>query len=444
MSGGAPVAAPCGRLTIAAAVSLEGVGLHLGRPCRLTFRPARAGEGVAFVRADRPSQRPMRALIENARQVERRTQLGDGDAAVHTVEHVLAAVAAAGIDDLRIELDAPEPPVLDGSAGPFFRALRSAGIVGANGAGGPGARMLRPTVLSVRSPLRVDDGDSWYEAYPAAGLTLDVTIDFPHPLIGRQRCTVEVGPETFARDLADARTFGFTHELDGLREAGLIKGGSVANAIVLDSRGGVVEGVEALRWPDEFVRHKTVDCVGDLALAGAHIRARIVAHRPSHRGTIKLVQALLRQATKETCVLGIEDIMKVIPHRYPFLLVDRILELEAGQRVVGIKNVTINEPFFAGHFPGHPIMPGVLIIEAMAQVGGMLLMGSIEAPESKVVYFISLDNVKWRKPVKPGDQLRFELEVVQLRGAVCKMRGVAKVDGEVVAEADMAAMLRDR
>lgn len=438
--------APCGgRRTIAGSISLEGIGLHLGRPCRLTFKPARAGDGVSFVRGDRPSQRPMRASIENAREVERRTQLGDGDDAVHTVEHVLAAVAAAEIDDLRIELDGPEPPVLDGSAGPFFRALKSAGIVMQNGASGPGAAMLRPTVLSLREPLRVEDGRSWYEAHPATKLELDVTIDFAHPLIGTQRYQMDLGPDTFARDIADARTFGFTDELDTLRAAGLIKGGSVKNAIVLDSRnGGIVPGVAPLRWPDEFVRHKTLDCLGDLALAGARIRARIVAHRPSHRGTIKLVRALLQQAIKETCVIGIDDIMKVIPHRYPFLFVDRILELEPGKRVVGIKNVTINEPFFAGHFPGHPIMPGVLIIEAMAQVGGMLLMGSIDDPESKVVYFISLDNVKWRKPVKPGDTLRFELDVVQLRGTVCKMRGVAKVEGETVAEADMAAMLRDR
>ena len=450
MNSGSSAAPPCegasGRLTIGSTVSLEGVGLHLGRQCRLTFHPARAGDGVVFVRADRPSQRPMRATIENAREVERRTQLGDGDDAVHTVEHVLAAVSAAEIDDIRIEMDGPEPPALDGSAGPFFRALRGAGIVAANGAHASTASLLRPTVLSLDRPLRVDDGESWYEAHPARSLALDVTIDFPHPLIGRQRCTVDVGPDTFARDLADARTFGFTDELDQLRAAGLIRGGSVENAIVLDSNGqGVAEGVGALRWPDEFVRHKTLDCVGDLALAGGRIRARIVAHRPSHRGTIKLVRALLRQATKETCVLGIEEIMKVIPHRYPFLLVDRILELEPGQRVVGLKNVTINEPFFDGHFPGHPIMPGVLIIEAMAQVGGMLLMGSIEVPENKVVYFVSLDGVKWRKPVKPGDQLRFELEVMQVRGIVCKMRGVAKVDGEVVAEAgEMVAMLRDK
>jgi UDP-3-O-[3-hydroxymyristoyl] N-acetylglucosamine deacetylase/3-hydroxyacyl-[acyl-carrier-protein] dehydratase len=199
-----------------------------------------------------------------------------------------------------------------------------------------------------------------------------------------------------------------------------------------------------LRWQDEFVRHKALDCVGDLALAGRRVRARVLAYRPSHRGTVLLVRQMLTLAAKETRMLGIEKIMQVLPHRYPFLLVDRILELEPLKRVVGLKNVTINEPFFQGHFPGHPIMPGVLIIEAMAQVAGVLLLGSVEKPESKVVYFMSLDNVKWRRPVKPGDQLRFELEVVQIRGKVCRMRGVARVDGDVVAEADMAAMVVDR
>jgi len=199
-----------------------------------------------------------------------------------------------------------------------------------------------------------------------------------------------------------------------------------------------------LRWSDEFVRHKAMDCVGDLALAGARVRARIVAVKPSHRGTVTLVREMVKAGRKEKGMYTIEDIMKVLPHRYPFLLVDRILEIEEKKRIVGLKNVTINEPFFQGHFPGHPIMPGVLIIEAMAQVGGMLLMGSVDEPESKVVYFMSLDNVKFRRPVKPGDQIRFELEIVQIRGMVCKMRGVGKVDGEVVAEADMAAMVRDR
>ncbi|HVT37430.1 MAG TPA: 3-hydroxyacyl-ACP dehydratase FabZ, partial [Gemmatimonadaceae bacterium] len=191
-------------------------------------------------------------------------------------------------------------------------------------------------------------------------------------------------------------------------------------------------------------RHKALDMLGDLALTGRRVKARITAVRPSHRGTVKLVRELLAHSHREERVIDIEDIMKILPHRYPFLLVDRILELEPQKRVVGIKNVTINEPFFQGHFPGHPVMPGVLIIEAMAQVGGMLLMGTLDDPESKVVYFISLDNIKFRKPVKPGDQLRFEVDMVQVRGKVCRIAGVAKVDGTVVCEAEMAAMVRDR
>jgi UDP-3-O-[3-hydroxymyristoyl] N-acetylglucosamine deacetylase/3-hydroxyacyl-[acyl-carrier-protein] dehydratase len=191
-----------------------------------------------------------------------------------------------------------------------------------------------------------------------------------------------------------------------------------------------------------------MDCIGDLALAGARVQARIVAVKPSHRGTVTLVREMVKAGRKtgrkEKAMYTIEDIMKVLPHRYPFLLVDRILEIEENKRIVGLKNVTINEPFFQGHFPGHPIMPGVLIIEAMAQVGGMLLLGSVPDPDTKVVYFMSLDNVKFRRPVKPGDQLRFELDVVQLRGTVCKMRGIGKVDGETVVEADMAATIRDR
>jgi UDP-3-O-[3-hydroxymyristoyl] N-acetylglucosamine deacetylase/3-hydroxyacyl-[acyl-carrier-protein] dehydratase len=242
------------------------------------------------------------------------------------------------------------------------------------------------------------------------------------------------------RDLAPARTFGFMREVEELRGKGLIQGASTTNALVLDDE-GVVDA--ELRFPDEFVRHKAMDCVGDLALAGSRVRARIVAHKPSHRGTVTLVREMTRAAVSEKTAYSIEDIMKVLPHRYPFLLVDRILEADS-KRIVGLKNVTINEPFFQGHFPGHPIMPGVLIIECMAQIGGMLLVGAVDDPESKVVYFMSLDNVKFRRPVRPGDQLRCELVMTQVRGRTCRMKGVATVDGDVVAEAEMAAMLRDR
>jgi UDP-3-O-[3-hydroxymyristoyl] N-acetylglucosamine deacetylase/3-hydroxyacyl-[acyl-carrier-protein] dehydratase len=420
------------RQTIRTSATVAGIGLHLGRPVTLRFEPAPPHEGITFRRGDRAGAAPVRAHASVATPAELRTQLGTGDDAFHTVEHVLAAVGALGIDDLRIVLDAAEPPVCDGSAQPFIAALVGAVL---REHGGPA------TWLRLTEPVVFEDGASRYEAHPADGLELDVTIDFPHPLIGVQTVKLAVTPESFGRELAAARTFGFLRDVEAMRARGLALGGSTDNAVVLDETG--VVGT-TLRWPDEFVRHKALDCVGDLALAGARLRARIRAHKPSHRGTVLFVRELLRTAKEESSVLGIEEIMKILPHRYPFLLVDRIVELEERKRVVGLKNVTINEPFFQGHFPGHPIMPGVLIVEAMAQVGGMLLLGSVEEPESKVVYFMSLDNVKFRKPVRPGDQLRFELDVQQLRGAVCKMHGKALVDGEVVCEADMAAMVRPK
>ena len=411
---------------------LEGIGLHLGVECRITFQPAARKQGIVFRRTDCPGSPPIRAHVSEVSASERRTQLGKGAHAVHTVEHVLAAVTGMGIDDVTIDMDGPEPPILDGSAAPFFTALADAGLAAIEG---------EPEFLELSEPVRIIDGASVYEAYPSEKLELDVTIEFPHPLIGKQSRRFTVTEESFANELSRARTFGFVHEVDSLRSKGLIKGASLDNAVVLDDM-DILSG--DLRWSDEFVRHKAMDCIGDLALAGARVRARIVAVKPSHRGTVTLVREMVRAGRKEKGMYTIEDIMKVLPHRYPFLLVDRILEIEEKKRIVGLKNVTINEPFFQGHFPGHPIMPGVLIIEAMAQVGGMLLMGSVEDPESKVVYFMSLDNVKFRRPVKPGDQIRFELEITQLRGTVCKMRGVGKVEGEVVAEADMAAMVRDR
>jgi UDP-3-O-[3-hydroxymyristoyl] N-acetylglucosamine deacetylase/3-hydroxyacyl-[acyl-carrier-protein] dehydratase len=345
---------------------------------------------------------------------------------------VLAAVAGLGIDDIEIQLNAAEPPIMDGSAQAFVEALRSAGIVEQAG---------DVEYLTLRRPVRVVDGESIYEAAPSTELELQVSIDFPHPVIGTQAGCYRLNRDVFTRELAAARTFGFVHEVEALRSRGLIQGASLENAVVLDDKQVIGS---PLRWADEFVRHKALDCVGDLALAGMRVRARVSAVKPSHRGTVLLVRAMKEAIAKETKVIEIEEIMKLLPHRYPFLLVDRILEIEDGKRIVGMKNVTINEPFFQGHFPGHPIMPGVLIIEAMAQVGGMLLMGSVPNPENKVVYFTSLNNVKWRRPVKPGDQLRFELELLQVRGMMCKMAGVAKVDGETVAEAEMGAMVRDK
>jgi UDP-3-O-[3-hydroxymyristoyl] N-acetylglucosamine deacetylase / 3-hydroxyacyl-[acyl-carrier-protein] dehydratase len=424
------------RRTIANTATVSGIGLHMGVDCTLTFRPGASGSGILFRRIDIDGTPEIPATADAAVLTDRRTQLGSGQSAVHTVEHVLAAVAALGLDDLVIELDAPEPPIADGSAQPFLEALSRAGEMELPG---------KPDYVDLRHPVRVQDGGATYEAHPSPRLELEVAIDFPHPLIGRQQGCWRIDRDVFASELASARTFGFVHEVETLRGMGLIKGASTGNAVVLDDT-GVVDN--ELRWADEFVRHKAMDCVGDLALAGGRVRARVIADRPSHRGTILLVRemrrAMVASRNGESAVFEIEDIMRVLPHRYPFLLVDRVLEMEEDRRIVGMKNVTINEPFFQGHFPGHPIMPGVLIIEAMAQVGGMLLMRTIPDPENKVVYFTSLNNVKWRRPVRPGDQLIFELDLLQVRGMMCKMKGVAKVDGEIVAEAEMGAMVRDK
>lgn len=420
------------RRTIASEASVSGIGLHLGAPCTLVFRPAPTGTGIVFRRTDLGDIAPIPARVAIAVQADRRTQLGTGNGALHTVEHVLAAVAGLGIDDLFIDMDAAEPPIMDGSSASFVEALLNAGLVISGG---------RREWLVLRKSIRVVDGESVYEAHPAMRPVLEVDIDFPHPIIGAQSGRYELNSAAFQKELAGARTFGFLREVDSLRAMGLIQGASTANTVVLDEQ-SVVD--TTLRWPDEFVRHKAMDCVGDLMLAGAPIRARIVAHKPSHRGTVALVRAIVQHAVLEPAVYTAEDILQILPHRYPFLLVDRILEIEEGKRIVGLKNVTYNEPFFQGHFPGHPIMPGVLIVEAMAQVGGVLLLRTVNDPSSKVVYFMSLDNVKFRRPVKPGDQLRFELDVLQMRGTMCKMRGQAIVDGQVVCEAEMAAMVRDR
>ncbi|OLB51693.1 MAG: 3-hydroxyacyl-[acyl-carrier-protein] dehydratase FabZ [Gemmatimonadetes bacterium 13_2_20CM_2_65_7] len=383
---------PSARRSVTRRAALRGTGLHTGATTEATFLPAPAGQGIVFRRVDLAGTPEVPARLTEVEAVERRTAIGHGAATIHTVEHLLAAVAAHLI-----------------------------------------------------APFAVTEKDAAYVVAPAKTFRLTVSIEWPHPLIGRQSGTYDVTPESFAAELAPARTFGFTHEVAELQARGLIKGASEANAIVLDDHGIVNGGT--LRWPDEFVRHKAADIVGDLALTGARIQAHVVATRPSHGGNIALARALARAGRRSGMpAMDISKIMDYLPHRYPFLLVDRIIEVEGQKRIVGIKNVTINEPFFQGHFPGHPIMPGVLIIEAMAQVGGMLLMSHFEGQDTadKVVYFMSLDKVKFRRPVVPGDQIRFELEMVQFRGKTCRMKGAGYVDGQVVAEAEMMAMVVDR
>lgn len=412
------------------------MGLHTGERVRLRLLPAPANVGVHFRRTDLEGQPEIPALVESVVDSDRGTTLALGEAHVRTVEHVLSALAGAGVDNAFVELDGPEPPAGDGSALIFAEMIRSSGIVQQN----------EPAkVLELQKAVTVEEGGSRYVASPAGAFEISATIRFDHPLIGRQFYSHVVDPEAYGRDVESARTFGFLNEVEELRRRGLAQGGSLDNAIVL-TEGGLHDGV-SLRFPDEFARHKVLDLVGDLSLVGSRIRAHVVADRPSHRGNIEMARRLLEVATVAPQTrprMEIQQILQYLPHRYPLLLVDRILEFEERKRIVGLKNVTINEPFFAGHFPGHPIMPGVLIIEAMAQVGGLLLMNAIDNPEEKIVLFMALDNVKWRRPVTPGDQIRFEVEVLQIRSRTARMKGLGIVDGQVVAEAEMMARVGDR
>ena len=422
--------------TIRAAREAEGVGLHTGARTRLRFLPAPVHTGIVFRRTDLPGSPEVPALVANVVDTDRGTTIGVGEARVHTVEHVLSAAVALGIDNLYVELDGHEPPAGDGSASLFFDLLSDAGVE---------EQDAPARVLVVGETFAVNDKVSSYVVAPSPDYRVSTTIEFEHPLIGRQFGSFRIARDSYGTQVAPARTFCFEREVAELRERGLAQGGTVDNAVVL-SETGVLGGAE-LRFADEFVRHKALDVVGDLALVGARLAAHVVAERPGHRGNVALARELVARQEKKALarpILNIEQISQYLPHRYPFLLVDRVVEFEERKRIVGLKNVTINEPFFVGHFPGRPVMPGVLIIEAMAQVGGLLVLEAMENLEDKIVYFMSLDNVKWRRPVTPGDQIRFEVEVLQIRGATCRMKGVGTVDGHVVAEAEMMARVVDR
>jgi UDP-3-O-[3-hydroxymyristoyl] N-acetylglucosamine deacetylase/3-hydroxyacyl-[acyl-carrier-protein] dehydratase len=419
--------------SISSEATLDGIGVHSGESARLTFRPGEVDSGIVFVRSDVDGSPNVPADLAHVIGTELGTTIGHGDVRVLTVEHVMAAAAAHRIDNLIVELDGPEVPIRDGSFADYYEALAGAGPVDQDG---------EATVLMLSGPVQAaGSGGSSYVATPHGGLRVSGTIDFEHPTIGRRYGSYEMD-DSFVREIAPARTFGFKSDADALHARGLALGASLENAVVLDDE-GVLNS--ELRFEDEFLRHKVGDVMGDLALLGGRLEAHIIADRPSHEGNVELARAIRSHIRRSgPPVADTTRVMEFLPHRFPMLLVDRIIDFDAGNSIVGIKNVTINEPFFQGHFPGHPIMPGVLIVEAMAQCGGLLLMDYVENPEDKVVYFMTMDKVKFRKPVTPGDTLVFELHVVSLKRQVCKLAGRGLVDGEVVTEAQFMARIMDR
>jgi len=455
--------------TIQNPISIEGVGLHTGEPCNMTFKAAEANTGFQFKRTDIENAPAIKADIEHVVDIARGTTIQANGARVHTVEHVLAALAGLQLDNVLIELDGPEPPVIDGSSKPYVDVLLEAGFR---------EQDEERYELQIDKTITYSDPEREVDVHllPSDRLRITFMIDYKNPHLGTQYTSLYSLEDEFAEQFSPARTFCFLHEVEMLKEQGLIKGGNANNAVVIVDRqidasefnrlkrlfkieeditlgnNGILDSKE-LRFYNEPVRHKVVDLIGDMALLGIPIKGHIIAARSGHAANVELVKKIKKEYERQLLrekyqprdtgkyFFDIQAIQKILPHRYPFLLVDRILDLEPEKRVTAIKNVTINEPFFEGHFPGRPIMPGVLVLEAMGQAGGVLLLNTVGNPANKLVMFTSIDNVKFRKPITPGDQIRLELELVKYRLSICKMHGKAYVDGQVAAEAELSASI---
>jgi UDP-3-O-[3-hydroxymyristoyl] N-acetylglucosamine deacetylase/3-hydroxyacyl-[acyl-carrier-protein] dehydratase len=458
--------------TIKQSVSMSGVGLHTGSVSSMTFKPAPENYGIRFRRVDLGGAPEVPADVDHVVDLSRGTTIAVGEARVHTVEHVLAALVGLQIDNLIIELDANEPPVGDGSAKPYVDMLLRAGFEKQDA---PKDYLIIDQTVHYRNDEKGID----IVALPTDDYRITVMVDYHNPALGSQHTGLFNLEKEFVTEFAPCRTFCFLHEVEMLHQQGLIKGGNLDNAIVIvDSelspeeikriaaKFGISESVilgtngvlnnKKLLFPNEPARHKLLDLMGDLALIGVPLKAQILAARPGHASNIEFARRIRKlyqqkklvlkyqHERKEGVVFDINAIKKILPHRYPFLLVDKIIDFKIDERIVGVKNVTTNEPFFEGHFPGQPIMPGVLIVEGMAQTGGILLLNGVENPGDKLVYFMAINNVKFRKPVLPGDQLVFELDMVSRKSKICVMKGKAFVDGELVAEAEMMASIVNR
>jgi UDP-3-O-[3-hydroxymyristoyl] N-acetylglucosamine deacetylase/3-hydroxyacyl-[acyl-carrier-protein] dehydratase len=435
-------------------VSFAGIGLHSGNRVNMTFLPAPANTGVRFRRVDLDGKPEVEARIENVAETNRSTTLAKGNVKIHTVEHVLSAFAGLEIDNAVVELDSNEPPIADGSAREYSRMLHTAGVA---------AQPEKREVYQVKAPVEVRAGDTLLSIFPDDRLKITCTSADKE---GRftQFYSVELSPENWEKELSAARTFCFYEEIEYLIKNGLIRGGSLENAVVI--RDDAVLTNEPLRYAEEFVRHKILDIVGDLSLVGKPLTGHVIAVKPSHTVNCELARQIAAQmrrpspgktfvpppadgeeagvgngAAAAQGAMDVEEIMRLLPHRYPFLMIDRVTRIE-GNKITGLKNVTMNELYFQGHFPGHPIMPGVLQLEAIAQLAGILMLQQLEN-HGKLAYFMSAESVKWRSPVRPGDTLMIDVELTKARGKIGKAKGVCSVAGRVVSEAEVTFMLMD-
>ena len=432
---------PINQRTLNREKSIKGKALHTGEDVTLTLKPAPASSGFVFRRTDLYGKPEIKPLASSVTELIRSTTISNGNAKIHTIEHVLSALSGCGIDNAIIELDASEPPILDGSAKPYVELIQSAEPVDLD---------EDREFLKLSSPISVSSGNRSIIALPHDGLRITCTSADDRG-IHVQHMSIDIDPENYVQEIAPSRTFTLYEDIEELLKLGKIRGGSLDSAVVI--KGGQIMSKEPLRFEDEFVRHKILDIVGDLCLLGKPLHAHIIAVRPGHSLNSELTAKILefsdeknpdKSQKEESSVvlpeeteLDVRRVLDVLPHRYPFVMIDRVISIDGNESLVAIKNVTINEPFFTGHFPGHPVMPGVMQLEAMAQAAGLLLLRRGKGA-GKVAFFMSADKVKFRKPVVPGDQLRIKATLDKVRGNKLATANVScYVDDKEVSSANL-------